>query len=60
MDHNVLAVPAIHNSGEIELAKRRLIDTGIIKNKVLWGILYGLPFDVGRTLISGNSVMDCD
>lgn len=60
VEHNVLPVPAIHNSGEIELAKRRLIDTGIIKGKVLWGILYGLPFDVGRTLISGNCVMDAD
>ena len=55
------AVPAlaIHNSGEIELTKRRFIDTGIL-TKPVWGLLYGLPFDIGRTLLSGNSVMDAD
>lgn len=51
---------AIHNSGEIELAKRRLIDTGILKGPTFWGLLFGLPFDVGRTLLSGNCVMDAD
>ena len=59
-DHGVLPALAIHNSGEIELAKRRLIDTGIMTGPVLWGLLYGLPFDVGRTLLSGNTVMDVD
>lgn len=51
---------AIHNSGEIELTKRRLIDTGILKGPAFWGLLFGLPFDVGRTLLSGNTVMDVD
>lgn len=58
--NNVLPALAIHNSGEIELTKRRLIDTGIIKGPVFWGLLFGLPFDVGRTLLSGNTVMDVD
>ena len=58
--HGVLPALAIHNSGEIELTKRRLIDTGIMEGPVLWGILYGLPFDIGRTLLSGNTVMDAD
>lgn len=58
--NRVLPALAIHNSGEIELTKRRLIDTGIIKGPVLWGLLFGLPFDVGRTLLSGNTVMDAD
>ena len=60
VEHGVLPALAIHNSGEIELAKRRLIDTGILKGPVLWGLLFGLPFDVGRTLLSGNMVMDTD
>jgi len=49
---------AVHSSGEIELAKRRLIDTGILKPPFNWIILYGLPFDVGRSLVSGTWVSD--
>jgi len=49
---------AIHNSGEIELARRKLIETGILKKPYNWTILYGLPFNVGRSLASGNSVGD--
>ncbi|MCJ2188448.1 3-keto-5-aminohexanoate cleavage protein [Novosphingobium beihaiensis] len=58
--NGVLPALAIHNSGEIELTKRRLIDTGIMTGPVLWGLLFGLPFDIGRTLLSGNCVMDTD
>ncbi|EQB11132.1 3-keto-5-aminohexanoate cleavage protein [Sphingobium lactosutens] len=58
--NGVVPALAIHNSGEIELAKRRLIDTGILEGTVYWGLLFGLPFDVGRTLLSGNSVTDVD
>lgn len=47
---------AVHSSGEIELAKRKLIDTGILKKPYNWIVLYGLPFDCGRTLISGTWV----
>jgi hypothetical protein len=47
---------AIHSSGEIELAKRKLIDTGILKKPYNWLLLYGLPFNTGRTLISGTWV----
>lgn len=47
---------AVHSSGEIELAKRKLIDTGILKKPYNWLILYGLPFSVGRSLLSGTSV----
>ena len=49
---------AIHSSGEIELAKRKLIDTGILKRPYNWLLLYGLPFNTGRTLISGTWVSD--
>ena len=49
---------AIHSSGEIELAKRKLIDTGILKKPYNWLRLYGLPFNTGRTLISGTWVSD--
>ena len=48
----------IHSSGEIELAKRKLIDSGVLKPPYNWIILYGLPFNVGRTLISGTWVSD--
>ncbi|HCS56173.1 MAG TPA: hypothetical protein DIW80_01845 [Gordonia polyisoprenivorans] len=47
---------AIHNSGEIELAKRKLVDSGVLKLPAYWGILYGLPFDVGRSLASGTYI----
>jgi 3-keto-5-aminohexanoate cleavage enzyme len=49
---------AVHSSGEIELAKRKLIDTGILKKPYNWLLLYGLPFNVGRTLVSGTYVSD--
>lgn len=44
----------IHSPGEIELAKRRFIDTGILEKPYTFIILYGLPFDSGRTLLSGT------
>jgi uncharacterized protein (DUF849 family) len=49
---------AVHSTGEIELAKRKLIDTGILRKPYNWIVLYGLPFNCGRTLISGTSVND--
>lgn len=53
VEHGVSPEIVIHSSGEVELAKRRLFDTGIITSPSNWIILYGLPVDVGRTLISG-------
>jgi uncharacterized protein (DUF849 family) len=47
---------AIHSSGEIELAKRKLIDPGILKPPYYYVLLYGLPFSTGRTLVSGTWV----
>ena len=47
---------AVHSSGEIELAKRKLIDTGILRKPYNWIVLYGLPFSVGRSLLSGTWV----
>jgi 3-keto-5-aminohexanoate cleavage enzyme len=44
----------IHSPGEIELAKRRFIDTGILEKPYYFIVLYGLPFDSGRTLLSGT------
>jgi 3-keto-5-aminohexanoate cleavage enzyme len=49
---------AVHSTGEIELAKRKLIDTGILRKPYYWIVLFGLPFNCGRTLISGTSVND--
>ena len=56
--HGVKPFIAIHNSGEVELAKRKLIDTGALKPPFHFGILIGLPFSVGRTLISSVSIND--
>ena len=54
----VKAEIVVHSTGEVELAKRKLIDSGLIKGKPYWLILYGLPFGAGRSLISGVSVND--
>jgi uncharacterized protein (DUF849 family) len=55
-EHGVSPEIVIHSSGEVEFAKRRLFDTGILGGDGVptnWIILFGLPVDVGRTLISG-------
>lgn len=43
----------VHSSGEIELAKRKLIDPGRVAQPLNWIVLFGLPFNSGRTLLSG-------
>ncbi|MGI5194119.1 3-keto-5-aminohexanoate cleavage protein [Streptomyces sp. CA-288835] len=54
LEHGVSPEIVIHSSGEVEFAKRRLFDTGIVGDgPTNWIILYGLPVDVGRTLVSG-------
>lgn len=61
VEHGVSLEIVIHQSGEIELAKRRLFDTGILGRDgapTNWIILYALPVDVGRTLVSGAWVTD--
>jgi 3-keto-5-aminohexanoate cleavage enzyme len=46
----------VHSSGEIELAKRKLIDPGVLSRPLNWIILFGLPFNTGRSLLSGTWV----
>lgn len=58
LENEVVPEIVVHSTGEVELAKRRLFDTGLVNGKPYWLILYGLPFSVGRTLISGTSVND--
>jgi 3-keto-5-aminohexanoate cleavage enzyme len=53
---NVKPEIVIHSSGEIELAKRKLIDAGVLSRPLNWIILFGLPFNSGRTLLSGTWV----
>lgn len=55
LEHGVSPEIVIHSSGEVEFAKRRLFDSGILGTgqHTNWIILYGLPVDVGRTLVSG-------
>lgn len=50
----------VHDSGEILLAKQRLIDTGIVTKPYNWIILYGMPFNLGRTLASGTALFDTE
>ncbi|WP_009478472.1 3-keto-5-aminohexanoate cleavage protein [Rhodococcus sp. JVH1] len=57
-DNGVSPEIVVHSSGEIEFAKRRLFDTGIAKGPSNWIILFALPVDIGRTLISGAWVTD--
>ncbi|GEL20629.1 3-keto-5-aminohexanoate cleavage protein [Pseudonocardia asaccharolytica] len=59
LEHGVSPEIVIHSSGEVELAKRRLFDPGILTGpRTNWIVLYGLPVDAGRTLISGAWVND--
>jgi 3-keto-5-aminohexanoate cleavage enzyme len=60
LKHGVSPEIVIHSSGEVEFAKRRLFDTGIIEpgRQTNWIILCVLPVDVGRTLVSGAWVND--
>lgn len=60
LEHGVSPEIVIHSSGEVEFAKRRLFDSGILGagQHTNWIILYGLPVDVGRTLVSGAWVHD--
>ncbi len=59
LDHGVSPEIVVHSSGEVEMAKQRLFDTGLLNGtQTNWIILYGLPVDVGRTLISGAWVND--
>jgi len=46
----------IHSPGEIDLAKRRFIDTGLLKKPYYFIVLYGMPFDCGRSLAAGTWV----
>lgn len=55
-DYGVKPEIGIHNSGEIELAKRKLIDTGLLAKPYYFIVLFGLPFNSGRTLLSGTWV----
>jgi uncharacterized protein (DUF849 family) len=48
----------VHSSGEIEFAKRRLFDTGVVLGQSNWIVLFAMPVDIGRTLISGAWVTD--
>lgn len=44
----------VHSSGEIELANRKLMEPGLVSQPTNWIILFGLPFNSGRTLLSGT------
>jgi uncharacterized protein (DUF849 family) len=58
IEHGVSPEIALHDSGEIMLAKQRLIEGGIAKPPYNWIILYGMPFNRGRTLASGTYLSD--
>lgn len=58
IEHGVSPEIVIHDSGEIMLARQRLVDAGITVPPFNWIILYGMPFNRGRTLASGTYVSD--
>ena len=60
LKNGVVPQIGIHNTGEIELAKRKFFDSGLVSGPCNWGILYAMPFDTGRTLLSGIGVLDSD
>jgi uncharacterized protein (DUF849 family) len=57
-DSGVSPEIVVHSSGEIEFAKRRLFDTGVLRGQSNWIVLFAMPVDIGRTLISGAWVTD--
>jgi len=46
----------IHSPGEVYLTEKRLIEPGILEKPYCFEILFGLPFESGRTLLSGSYV----
>ena len=44
-DHNTRVVFSIHSAAEVDLANRLVLSKGILKQKPLWGILIGYPYD---------------
>ncbi|MHB9849067.1 3-keto-5-aminohexanoate cleavage protein [Streptomyces krungchingensis] len=59
-EHGISPEIVVHSSGEVEFAKRRFFDTGVIApgTQTNWIVLYALPVDIGRTLISGAWASD--
>ncbi len=44
-EHGVRLTFAIHSAAEVDLANRLVLSKGILKQKPMWGILIGYPYD---------------
>lgn len=51
-EHDVRVMFAIHSAAEVDLANRLILSKGILKQKPLWGILIGYPYDDTTTRLA--------
>lgn len=51
-EHGVRVVFSIHSAAEVDLANRLFLSKGILKQKPLWGILIGYPYDGGTARLA--------
>lgn len=51
-EHGVRLTFAIHSAAEVDLANRLVLSKGILKQKPMWGILIGYPYDDSATRLS--------
>ena len=51
-EHGVRLTFAIHSAAEVDLANRLVLSKGILKQKPMWGILIGYPYDDSHTRLA--------
>lgn len=51
-EHGVRLMFSIHSAAEVDLANRLVLSKGILKQKPLWGILIGYPYDDTTTRLA--------
>jgi 3-keto-5-aminohexanoate cleavage enzyme len=51
-EHGVRLVFSIHSAAEVDLANRLVLSKGILKQKPMWGILIGYPYDDSATRLA--------
>lgn len=51
-EHGVRLTFAIHSAAEVDLANRLVLSKGILKQKPMWGILIGYPYDDSSTRLA--------
>lgn len=51
-EHGVRLTFSIHSTAEVDLANRLILSKGILKEKPMWGILIGYPYDDTTTRLA--------